>query len=164
MKLATICYLIDKKNNKILLGRKKYGITKGILNGFGGHVEEFDKSIKDAAIREFFEETSIKIANPVLSGALFFHYDDKTKDACGYIYLCENWRGKPKESEEMEVEWFNLNNIPVNRMWPDDKLWFPVFLEKQNLVVHSHRNKPGDFPYKVVMEFDQKIFEGMHNK
>jgi len=36
MKLVTNCYLIDRKNNKILLGRKKYGIAKGILNGFGG--------------------------------------------------------------------------------------------------------------------------------
>ena len=30
MKLATTCYLIDQDNNKILLGRKKHGIAKGI--------------------------------------------------------------------------------------------------------------------------------------
>lgn len=162
MKLSTTCYLIDKNNNKILLGRKKYGIAKGILNGFGGHVEKSDSSIKDSIIREFFEETSLKLIKPILSGIMHYKYDD-LENGCTNIYLCNKWKGQLKESEEMEVEWFDLNAIPFDQMWPDDKLWLPAFLDKKNIVVSSYRNKPGDFPHKTVLEFNKEIYEGIHH-
>lgn len=162
MKVATICYLIDKKNNKIPLGRKKYGFAKGILNGFGGKVEELDKSIRDAAVREFAEETGITLINPTLSGVIYLRFRNPSKNSCAYLYISEVWSGSPKESEEMEVSWFDLDNIPINEMWPDDKIWFPTFLEKRNILVKSYRNKPGDFPYKTVIEVGKPIFEGMH--
>ncbi len=131
MKLATICYLIDKDKNRILLGRKKYGVAKGILNGFGGKVEEADKSIKDAVIREFFEETSVTLIKPTLSGIIHFHYQDVSKNACAYIYLCEKWEGEPKESKEMEVVWFDLDNIPINEMGRMTKFGFPHFWKRK---------------------------------
>jgi 8-oxo-dGTP pyrophosphatase MutT (NUDIX family) len=162
MKLATICYLIDQDNNKILLGRKKYGIAKGILNGFGGKVEKSDKTIKISVIREFHEETGITLFDPTLFGIIYFNYTNADKNACAYVYLCSKWQGKPNESEEMEVSWFDLNNIPINDMWQDDKIWLPTFLEKKNILVRSYRDKPGDFPYKTVVEVGKKIFEGMH--
>lgn len=164
MRVSTICYLIDTKNNKILLGRKKYGVAKGVLNGFGGKVEKTDKSIKEAAIREIFEETSVTIVDPNLSGIIHFHYKDPNNNAYVYIYLCEKWNGEPKESKEMEQSWFDIDGIPINEMWPDDKIWFPTFLEKGNISVRSFRNKPGEFPYKTLIEIGKEIFEGMHKQ
>jgi len=151
--------LIDRKNDKILLGKKKYGIAKGILNGFGGKVEKTDKTIKDAAIREFLEETGLTIIDPVLSGVINFRYSDIAKNVCCYIYLGDRWRGELSESEEMEVGWFDLNSIPMNDMWPDDKLWFPTLLEKRNIVVNSYRIKPGDFPYKTIIKSRKTLEE-----
>ena len=146
------------------MGRKKHGIAKGVLNGFGGHVEKVDKTVKDSEIREFLEETGATLIDPHLSGIIHFHYKNANKNACAYIYLCDKWQGEPKESAEMEVDWFDLNSIPVNEMWPDDKLWFPTFLERQNILVRSYRNKPGDFPYKTLIEVGKEIFEGIHEK
>jgi len=162
MKIGTICYLIDESKNKILLGKKKYGSAKGIINGFGGKVETTDKSIEDAVIREFFEETSVTIIKPNLSGIIHFHYKDNNRNSCAYIYLCSKWEGEPKESEEMEVGWFDLSSLPIENMWPDDKLWLSTLLEKRNLVVTSYRNNPGDFPHKTVIEVGKDVFEGMH--
>ena len=28
----------------------------------------------------------------------------------------------------MRPKWFNMDEIPFNEMWPDDKLWFPLML------------------------------------
>ena len=29
----------------------------------------------------------------------------------------------------MRPQWFSLKDIPFHKMWPDDKLWFPLLLE-----------------------------------
>ena len=29
---------------------------------------------------------------------------------------------------EMRPKWFNVKDIPFDTMWPDDHLWFPLFL------------------------------------
>jgi 8-oxo-dGTP diphosphatase/2-hydroxy-dATP diphosphatase len=31
----------------------------------------------------------------------------------------------------MRPQWFVMTNIPFDEMWPDDKYWFPMFLEGQ---------------------------------
>ena len=31
----------------------------------------------------------------------------------------------------MRPQWFEMTNIPFDEMWPDDKYWFPMFLEGQ---------------------------------
>lgn len=111
----------------------------------------------------FFEETSITIVDPNLSGIIHFHYKNHNKNAHAYIYLCEKWKGEPKESKEMELRWFDINSVPINEMWSDDKIWFPILLETRNILVKSFRNKPEDFPNKTIVEVGKKMFEGMHN-
>ena len=32
---------------------------------------------------------------------------------------------------EMRPEWYNLDNIPFPKMWPDDHMWFPYMLRDQ---------------------------------
>ena len=39
------------------------------------------------------------------------------------------FKGKPTESEEMLPKWFNVDEIPIEEMWPDDRYWMPLFLE-----------------------------------
>ena len=76
---ATLVYII--KGDKILLGTKKYGGAKGILNGFGGKIEEFDKDILEAAKREVVEETSLDLKTVFPIGVLKFHWEYKDDSA-----------------------------------------------------------------------------------
>lgn len=34
----------------------------------------------------------------------------------------------------MRPKWFGLGNIPFTEMWPDDKFWFPVFLNGKKFI------------------------------
>lgn len=43
----------------------------------------------------------------------------------------KKWAGNPIESEEMKPAWFNINDIPIDKMWPDDKFWIPLFLDNR---------------------------------
>lgn len=31
----------------------------------------------------------------------------------------------------MLPKWFNVNEIPFENMWPDDKMWFPYLIDKK---------------------------------
>jgi len=116
-------------------------------NGFGGKVEPNESSL-DAAKRELKEEAGID-APLEHAGILFFK-----SSTLGYahhidIYRANVWEGTPTESEEMRPEWFSttldnislgttsdcsLPGVPYERMWEDDKIWFPLLLAKTPFV------------------------------
>ncbi len=135
--LATLCYLIDE--DRILLGKKKYGGAKDKINGFGGKVEYTDKSIADAVIREFKEETNIDISSPILTSVLFFNsLDTKTQEKKNvniYVYIANSYKGIPEESEEMTVEWIDLKSIPFDQMWENDRLWFNIVMSGKKSII-----------------------------
>ncbi|XP_049601608.1 oxidized purine nucleoside triphosphate hydrolase isoform X2 [Syngnathus scovelli] len=46
----------------------------------------------------------------------------------------DSYNGEPTETEEMRPRWFDSDKIPFEQMWPDDKLWFPLLLQKKKFV------------------------------
>lgn len=36
------------------------------------------------------------------------------------IYQILNYSGEPIETDEMKAEWFNVDEMPFEKMWPDD--------------------------------------------
>ena len=46
-----------------------------------------------------------------------------------HLFKVLNFKGEPKESEEMLPKWFHEKEIPFEQMWPDDIQWMPLFLE-----------------------------------
>ena len=37
------------------------------------------------------------------------------------LFWINKWEGEPEESEEMKPIWFNVEEIPYDQMWQDDK-------------------------------------------
>jgi 8-oxo-dGTP pyrophosphatase MutT (NUDIX family) len=128
---ATLIIVVDRKKDKILLGMKKRGFGQGKYNGFGGKVHD-NETIEQAALREFQEESELSTepANlkKVAEMDFFFPHEPKF-DQTMHAFLVEEWQGNPKETEEMAFEWFDLDKIPYNRMWDDDKYWLPKVLD-----------------------------------
>jgi len=46
-----------------------------------------------------------------------------------HAFNTSNFSGDVTESEEMLPKWYPLNDIPHEKMWPDDKVWYPLFLK-----------------------------------
>ena len=129
-KQATLCFLI-KGNKEILLAFKKKGFGAGKWNGAGGKLDfdKGDKDIFDAAIREMKEETGVKVKDIEKVAVLSFYFPYQKKwNQDVHVFISRNWKGEPKESEEMKPKWFKVKEIPFNEMWPDDKFWFPKIL------------------------------------
>lgn len=124
-KLLTLC--IIHQNSKVLLGMKKRGFGVGRWNGFGGKVET-GETIESAMERELEEEAGITANNLKKVGILEFEWEGDPEISQVHIFRSDSFSGEPTESEEMKPEWFEIDEIPFEKMWPDDIHWMLLFL------------------------------------
>lgn len=138
LRQATLMFLL--RDNQILLAMKKRGFGANKYNGVGGKPDP-GEAIEDAAIRETFEEISVKIPKESLihKAVLNFYFPDVPADknwnqqVLVYLVDWEESMGDPKETEEMRPEWFDKDKIPYPKMWDDDRHWLPRVLEGEFL-------------------------------
>jgi 8-oxo-dGTP pyrophosphatase MutT (NUDIX family) len=138
---ANLLYII--KENKILLIYKKKGHGKFLFNGIGGKIKE-NENIRESVVREAKEEVNIKVKNVFLCGKI--NFDDETGLWEVYVFRASDFEGIPCETDECKPIWFDINNIPYDKMWPDDKYWLPILI----------KNKKFRAFFKIR---DMKIFE-----
>lgn len=132
MLVTTLCLL--KKENEILLAMKKRGFGEGRYNGVGGKIEE-GETPEQAMIRETEEEISVTPTKYEKVGLIEFDefYKGKKERVVFHLYIVTEWNGEPTESDEMAPKWFDIQNIPYDSMFPDDKHWLPLILEGKKI-------------------------------
>ena len=128
-KILTLC--IIHQGDKVLLGMKKKGFGEGRWNGFGGKVEE-GETIEEAMRREVQEECGILLKDFDKRGVLEFEFQGEPEILEVHVFGARDFQGDPIETEEMRPQWFSIEEIPLEKMWPDDKHWFPLFLKGKN--------------------------------
>jgi 8-oxo-dGTP diphosphatase len=143
MRNATICFPI--RDGKILLGCKKRGFGANKINGFGGKVGE-NESIIEAAIRELSEESGLNAKKEQLSkaGEIEFYFPEtkaKEWNQKVHVFIVEEWEGTPRESEEMTCEWFDINEVPFEKMWDTDKHWMPHVISGKKIKATFYFNE-----------------------
>lgn len=124
----TLC--IVHSGSKVLLGLKKRGFGQGKWNGFGGKVIDGEK-VEEAAKRELFEESGLKVSSMEKLGVLDFSWQGKEEKLVVHIFKASDIAGKAKETDEMKPQWFTIKDIPYQSMWADDQYWLPLFLENK---------------------------------
>jgi len=124
-KVMTLCLIY--RHPRILLGMKKRGFGAGRWNGFGGKVEE-KETIEEAAKRELVEESGLEALQITQFGIINFEFQGDSNILEVHIFHVNEFKGEPKETEEMKPQWFNVDEIPFKDMWSDDIHWMPLFL------------------------------------
>ncbi len=136
LKQATLVFLIQKFDNNIqniVLAMKKRGFGMNKWNGVGGKVEP-GETIEQSAIRETQEEIAVIIKDIVKVAELTFYFSENSDwNQVVHVYFAENWEGEPIESEEMKPQWYTVDSIPYENMWPDDIFWLPEVIKGQKL-------------------------------
>ncbi len=134
---ATLVFLIKKTGGEIkdiCLAMKKRGFGMNRWNGVGGNVDGQNETIEEAARRETKEEIFVDVQDLNKVAELSFYFPHNSAwDQMVHVYLVENWKGEPRESDEMMPEWFSINELPFQDMWPDDIFWLPEVV-KGNLL------------------------------
>lgn len=134
LRQRTLCFLIE--DDQVLLGMKKRGFGQGKYAGIGGKPEEGESS-EQAAKREVEEEINVRVATlkKVAVTNNYFPYVENPESWNQIIdvYLVGQWRGEILETDEIMPQWFDVNNIPLEKMWSDAKLWLPQILRGEKV-------------------------------
>ena len=126
---ATLCYIVQ--NGRILLIRKKRGFGAGKMNAPGGKIED-GESPAAAAARELEEEIGIRPQQLQLLAEIDFH-NDGVHEMHVYVFRSRAFEGTLRETEEADPKWFPVSDIPYDEMWPDDRIWLPLFLQGRKI-------------------------------
>ena len=124
---ATLLFVI--RDGRVLLIHKKRGIGAGKINGPGGKIDPGETAI-ECAVRETREELHITATGVIEAGRLWFDFVDGTKIHC-IVFRADDFDGDPTETDEAIPMWFPVDEIPFDRMWQDDELWFPSLLDRR---------------------------------
>jgi mutator protein MutT len=154
MKITETAVLFLRKGGQVLLAEKKRGFGEGKFNGIGGKLE-LGETVEQAMIRETQEE--IGVTPTEYEQVATVDFDEFIKGAREnvrmYIYVASEWDGEPAETDEMHPKWFDVENLPYDKMFADDEYWLPLVLagkkmtasfrfdENWNMLAHEVKEK-----------------------
>lgn len=152
---TTLCVL--RKDDKILLAKKKRGFGEGKYNGVGGKIEK-NETPEEAMIRETREEINVNPIKYEKVGLIEFdeYYKGNKEKVAFHLYMVYEWEGKPSESEEMNPKWFNINEIPYDEMFPDDKYWLPIILDGKKVEAYFEYDEDWNILSSDINTIDKK--------
>ncbi len=114
------------RGDQVLLIHKKTGLGAGKINGPGGKIEPGETAM-EAARREVKEELHLEVGDIEERGVLHFEFVDGLKLHC-VVFYGTDFQGTPTETREARPEWFPVADLPLERMWADDRHWLPRML------------------------------------
>lgn len=127
MKLATLCYVTDKKNNSTLMihrVKKENDYHHGKWNGLGGKLEQ-GESPQECAIREIKEESGLIVKDIVLKGMITFPLFDDKDDWYVFLFVTDSFEGELIESNEGNLAWIPNEKLTEINLWDGDKIFIP---------------------------------------
>ncbi|MDR3611148.1 MAG: 8-oxo-dGTP diphosphatase [Ignavibacteriaceae bacterium] len=144
MKLATLCYIIDReKKVTLMLHRitKKNDIHEGKWNGLGGKFDP-NETPEECVIREIMEESGLKIYSPKLHGFITFPLFDGKDDWYVFLFTADKFEGELINSNEGHLEWIPNDKILSLNLWEGDRIFIPwLYNEKFFSAKFVYKNK-----------------------
>ena len=133
MKLATLCYVIDKKTNSTLMlhrVKKANDYHEGKWNGLGGKFEQ-GESPEECAIREIEEECGLKVKSVTMKGFITFPLFDGKDDWYVFLFTADDFDGELIDSPEGNLAWIKNDLLADLNLWDGDKLFIPWLFEEK---------------------------------
>ena len=137
--------MITREDQVLVIDRKKPdwpGITFP-----GGHVEK-KESFVESVIREVYEETGLRIEDPVLCGAKQFQTDTDARYVV-LFYKASRFTGELKASDEGQVFWIDRKDLPQYPLSMDMMDMVQV-MESQQLSEFYYYQEDGKWKYKLL--------------
>ena len=114
--LVSAIFILLIKDGKIFLSkRKNTGWADGKYSIVGGHMDG-GETARQAAVREAWEETGVKVIEKDLQFFNVAHIVTNT-ERVHISFLANKWEGEAVNNEPEKAEsagWFSLDNLPEN--------------------------------------------------
>lgn len=131
MKLATLCYVQDKKTNSTLMlhrVKKENDYHRGKWNGLGGKFEP-GESPEECAVREVKEESGLNAKSIKMKGFITFPIFDGIEDWYVFLFVIDDYDGELIDSNEGNLEWIPNEELININLWEGDKYFIPWLFE-----------------------------------
>ncbi len=154
-KQATMIYL--KKGDEFLfLERHKTNDTvhrQGMHLALGGKVE-MGESVEDGAKREVLEESGVKVNSLNLKAIIYFReWGEKGHDWIDYLYISDDFTGKPRDGDEGNVIWVKKENIKNLNLYEGDKIFLDYIFKYNFFVAEFTYDKYDLKEHKLLKSF-----------
>ncbi len=128
IKLYNMTMVRNKDGRVLVLDRIKN--DWGGLTFPGGKVEP-GESFVASAIREIYEETGLRIENPIPCGVVHWAHKESGRRYIEYLYRAETFTGTPIEgTDEGKIFWMETEELlSSDRLSANFDLYLPLFLE-----------------------------------
>ena len=146
MKLATLCYVINKKSNSTLMihrVKKENDYHQGKWNGLGGKFES-GESPEECAIREIKEESGLNVKSVTMKGFITFPMFDGKEDWYVFLFVSDDFKGELIDSNEGDLAWIQNEKLMEINLWEGDKIFIP-WLFKDKFFSAKFNYKEGEF-------------------
>lgn len=122
----TVFVLLIHEDKVLLVKHLEGSAQKKIIYGLPGGIKDYDEKEKEAAVREFEEETGLRTKKEFL---LPFPHNiftaqiarkDGTLELCSMqVFLCRAFKGALKSSHETKPEWVKLSKLSNYKLLPN---------------------------------------------
>jgi 8-oxo-dGTP diphosphatase len=133
-----VCYILRSGadgGREVLLGRKKKGLGLGKIVGPGGKLEP-GETPEQAIVREVAEESGLVIAESALTALGRIRYEFPHHPAWSqesWVFSTAEFSGSIVESDELLLEWFPVDRVPLAEMWDDARWWLRAALSGETV-------------------------------
>lgn len=151
MKNTTLCY-IEQNGAYLMLHRIKKGNdeNKDKWIGIGGKIED-GESPHDCIKREIYEETGLKVENPIYRGLITFVSDTYGTEFM-HLFSAVDFSGQLlSECDEGKLEWIDKKTLYSLPMWEGDKIFLGLLDTEKRF-----------FSLKLVYEGDSLIYHELN--
>ncbi len=125
--ITTMCAVVNRKNEVLFIDRRKS--WKGLALP-GGHIED-NESVLECVQREIYEETGLRITNPIFKGITHFFNKDINERYLVFNFISYDFYGNLKEScSEGTLHWIPLNQFDKFSYAEGMELRFDVFFDE----------------------------------
>ncbi len=133
MKLATLCYIQDKKTNSTLMihrVKKENDYHHGKWNGLGGKFEP-GECPEECAVREVKEESGLTAKSIKMKGFISFPIFDGIEDWHVFLFVINDYEGELIDSNEGNLDWIPNEKLTEINLWEGDKIFIPWLFEEK---------------------------------
>lgn len=141
VELVTMVMVTDSQTGRVLVEDKINVPWKAGHSFPGGHVE-VGESCAQAAIREVFEETGLRLSSVKFCGTCEWFDASRQKRKLGLLYQGDTFTGRLKASDEGWVGWLQLSEMTPEKSAESMAALLRVFTRQVPAVISDDWNGP----------------------